>query len=161
MFILLYPSSAVFPLLLKGKLPLYIAEEVFVMMGTLQRNFLPSVQGTEEFVLISTSFLPAFSTSLLPSSLWHCFFSVTAVRSSAKITLLSPVVHKVQIEVTRAFLPLQYCICFTCPNFCCHCSILSVTHGEEKRLSLEMTLMCSMHQLPLITEAVTGLDIIF
>lgn len=74
MFILLYPSSALFPLLLKGKLPLYTAEEVSVMMGTLQRNFLPSVQGTEKFALISTFFLPAFSTSLLPSNLFAVFF---------------------------------------------------------------------------------------
>lgn len=73
MFILLYPS-AVFPLHLKGKLLLYIAEGVSVMMGTLQRNFLPSVQGTEEFVFIFRFLVPAFSTSLLPSNLCILFF---------------------------------------------------------------------------------------
>lgn len=31
----------------------------------------------------------------------------------------------------------------------------------EDRLSLEMVLRCSMHQLPLIAGAVTGLNIIF
>lgn len=43
MLVLLYPFAE-FPLPLGGKLHLYIAEGLSVMMGTLQRNFLPSVQ---------------------------------------------------------------------------------------------------------------------
>lgn len=74
LFILLYPSSAEFPLPLKGKLLLCIAEGVSVTMGTLQRNFLPSVQGTEEFGLIFRVLLRPFSTSLLPSNLCALFF---------------------------------------------------------------------------------------
>lgn len=131
------------------------------MMGTLQSNFLPSVQGTEEFVLIFQISSACFLYLCCHSTFAHCFFSVTTVRSSEKIILLALDVHKEQIQVTRAFLPLQNGVCFTCPDFYCHCSILSVTCVGENRLSLEMMLMCSMHQLPLIAEAVTGLDIIF
>lgn len=50
------------------------------------------------------------------------------------ITLLTLDVHKEQIGITRAFLPLQNGICFTCPDFCCHCSILSVARGRRQAL---------------------------
>lgn len=131
--------SAEFPLPLQGKLLLYIAEGVSVMMGTLQRNFLPSVQGTEEFVLIFRFFWLLFLPLSRQPAFACCFFSVTPARSS-EITLFALDVHKEQARVTRAFPPLQNGICFTCPDVCCHCSILSVIHEGKSRLSLERML---------------------
>lgn len=110
MLVVLYPSAE-FSLSLKGKLLLYMAEGVSVMMGALQRNFLLSVRCTEKFVFMFRFLLPALAASLLPSSLSAPLISVTSVRSSEKIALLLLDVHKEQIRVTRAFFPLQHGMC--------------------------------------------------
>lgn len=72
MLVVLYPSAE-FSLPLKGKLLLYTAEGLSVMMGASQRNFLPSVQSTEEFgrgvcfhVQVSPACFPCPSAAFQP-----------------------------------------------------------------------------------------------
>lgn len=133
MLVVLYPSAE-FSLPLKGKLLLYTAEGLSVMMGASQRNFLPSVRSTEEFVSTFRFLLPAFPALLLPSSLSAPLISVTTVRSGEKIVLLPLDVHKSKCESLEPSCRSSS-VCFACPDFCCHCSILSVTQEGEKRLS--------------------------
>lgn len=151
-------SFATFPLPLKGRLLLYTAEGASVVMGTLQRRFLPSVQGTEEFVLIFSFLLPTFSTFLQPSNLFFAQWQL--LKSSEMITVLTVHVHKEQTGITRAFLPLQNGICCTCPDFCCHCSISSVARGRKQPLSRDGA---EMLHASAATDCwtVTGLNIIF